>query len=153
MASSSGLHPAVAADRRLYEACFATRGPATVGELLYAMVAIVGDAVHGGDPAGVAYFTNWHPGYHGASPASIVESQPDDLDVRLAVVRGHGFADWHAAQESAERPFDPLFEAIQVKTISCRDYKPHYFFLATGIYQLFHYRWQGNFAAAAAQYN
>src|SRR4051812_40458158 len=34
MALPPDLHPAVAADRRLYAACFPTRRPATVGELL-----------------------------------------------------------------------------------------------------------------------
>jgi hypothetical protein len=95
----------------LYAACFGTRGPATVRELLDAMVDAVGDAIHAGDPAAVAYFSNWHPDYRGATPTSITGSAPDRPDVRLAVARGHGFANWHAAQLSGDRRFDPLFEA------------------------------------------
>ncbi len=111
MASPLDLHPVVAADRRLYAACFETRGPATVRELLDAMVGAVGDAIHAGEPAAVAYFSNWHPRYLGATPTSIMDSAPDRPDVRLAVARGHGFADWHAAQRSGDRRFEPLFEA------------------------------------------
>jgi hypothetical protein len=111
MTSSSDLHPAVAADRRLYAACFATGGPATVSALLDAMVDAVGAALPDGDAAAVAYFTNWHPGFRGVTPTSITESAPDRLAVRLAVARAHGFADWHAAQAAGDRRFDPQFEA------------------------------------------
>src|SRR5262249_40239703 len=111
MDSRSDLHPAVAADRLLYAVCFGTRVPATVGEPLDGMVDAVGEAIQVGDPAAVAYFTNWHPDYVGATPTSIITSAPDRREVRLAVARGHGFADWNAAQPSGDRRFDPLFEA------------------------------------------
>src|SRR4051794_39242123 len=111
MASSSELDAAVAGDRRLYAARFPTTGPATVGELLEAIVEAVDKALDDGDLAAVAYFTNWHPDYRGAGAASIIESRPDGVDVRLAIARGHGFADWSAAQESGARRFDELFEA------------------------------------------
>ena len=90
--------------------CFGTRRPATVTELLDAMVDAVGDAIQAGDPAAVAYFNNWHPDYLGATATSIRGSAPGRLDVRLAVARGHGFPDWHAAQLSGDRRFDPQFE-------------------------------------------
>lgn len=109
--SAPRLHPAVAADRQLYATCFRTGVPATVGELLDAMVDAVADAIHAGDPAAVAYFTNWHPDYLGATPASITASVPERLDVQLAVARGHGFADWRAAEASRDQRFDPRFEA------------------------------------------
>jgi len=111
MASPPDLHPAVAADRRLFGTCVATRRPTTVGELLDAMVDAVGDALHTGDPAAIAYFTNWHADYLGATPTSIIESAPGRTDVMLAVTRGHGFSDWDAAQLSGDRRFEPLFEA------------------------------------------
>lgn len=75
------------------------------------MVDAVGDAIHTGDAAAVAYFTNWHPDFLGATRASIIASAPDRADVRLAVARGHGFADWGAAQARGDGRFDPLFEA------------------------------------------
>ena len=75
------------------------------------MVDAVGEAVHTGDPAAVAYFTGWHPIFLGATPASVVASAPDRADVRLAVARGHGFADWEAVQARADRRIDPSFEA------------------------------------------
>lgn len=62
------------------------------------MVDAVAAALRTYDPAAVAYFTNWHPDFLGATPASIVASAPDRADVRLAVARGHGFADWEAVQ-------------------------------------------------------
>ena len=105
------LHPAAAADRRLYAACFGTGTPATVGDLLDGMVDAVGAAIGDGDPAAMAYFTNWHPGYLGATPASIMASAPAPADVRLAVARGYGFADWAGAERSRDRPFDTMFEA------------------------------------------
>jgi hypothetical protein len=111
MASDSELHPVVAADRQLFRACFGAGSPGTIGELLDAMVDAVGDAIPAGDPAAVAYFTNWHPDYLGASSASITGSAPDRPDVRLAVARGHGFTDWHASQASRDVRFDPQFEA------------------------------------------
>src|SRR5207302_678175 len=54
VASSSDVHPAVAADRLLYAAPFGTNGPATVGALLDAMVDAAGDAVARGDGASLA---------------------------------------------------------------------------------------------------
>jgi hypothetical protein len=111
MASLPDLHPAVAADRQLYAGCFATRPPATVGELLDAMVDAVADAISGGDAAAVAYFSNWHPTHVGATPTAIIESGPARPDIMLAVARGHGFVDWPTAQRSGDRRFEPMFEA------------------------------------------
>jgi hypothetical protein len=102
----------------LYAACFGAGDPVTVGELLDAMVDAVGHAIGDGDPAALAYFTNWHPGYQGLSPAAIVASAPDRPEVQLAVGRGHGFIDWQAAQSSRDRRFDPLFEAAANAVVS-----------------------------------
>ena len=51
MTSPAVLHPAVVADRLLYAASSATRGPATIGDLLDAMVDAVSAVIHDGDPA------------------------------------------------------------------------------------------------------
>jgi hypothetical protein len=118
MESGSPLHPVVAADRRLYATSFGTRAPATVGELLDGLVDAVSEAIQVGDPAAVAYFTNWHPDYLGPTPTSISESLPDRLGVRLAVARGHGFADWDASQAERDRRFDPQFEAAADAVVS-----------------------------------
>ena len=65
-------------DRLLYASRFGTRGPATVGELLDAMVDAVGDALPTGDPAAVAYFTNWHPDRIGGTPWADALNRPTD---------------------------------------------------------------------------
>jgi hypothetical protein len=96
------LHPVVSGDRRLYDSHFSSGAPATVGELLDGMAGAVAEASGDGDPTAVAYFSNWHRDCVGT---------PDHDDVRLAVARAHGFADWEDATAAGDRQFDPSFEA------------------------------------------
>lgn len=59
-------------------------------------------------------FGTRHPATVGELLDAMAEAVGDAIpggDVMVAVTRGHGFADWHAAQLSGDRPFDPLFEA------------------------------------------